>query len=511
MGKALAVLGTASDVGKSVLAAGLCRLWAREGRRVAPFKAQNMSLNSYVTGCGGEIGRAQAVQARACGIEPTVDMNPILLKPESDTRAQVILQGRAVVSQEAARYYEEQTQLWTAVTESYGRLAAAHEIIVIEGAGSAAEVNLRDRDLVNWRMVHYADAQVVLVADIDRGGVFAQVVGTLDLLRPNERARVKGVVINKFRGDRTLFDDGVRFLESRTGVPVLGVIPFLPGCRFEEEDSLPERARRRARYRAETVNIAVILLPRMSNATDFLVLESEPDVVLRYVQSADELAEADVVMIPGTKNTMADLAYLRAQNFPPVFTRHVQVGRELIGLCGGYQMLGRMLSDPHGIEEGRAVAGLGFLDVSTSWERHKVCRRVAGVVADLDGLNGHAVVGYEIHAGRTASQAVPALLVAPEGANPEANGLAGSEPEGAVGVGGRVWGTSVHGVFDAPAFRSAWLQRVRSRKGLPPRECEGACSASAMLDVTLTRWADHLDGHLDRARLERGLFSEELL
>ncbi len=510
MVKALAILGTASDVGKSVLTAGLCRLWAREGWRVAPFKAQNMSLNSYVTECGGEMGRAQAVQARACGIEPTVDMNPILLKPESDTRAQVIVQGRAVASQEAARYYEEQSTLWTAVTESYARLAAAHDLIVIEGAGSAAEVNLRERDLVNWRMVHHADAQVVLVADIDRGGVFAQVVGTLDLLRGNERARVIGVVINKFRGDRTLFDDGVRFLETRTGVPVLGVIPFLPGCRFEEEDSLPEQAKRRASYRAETVNIAVILLPRMSNATDFLALESEPDVVLRYVQSAGELTEADVVMIPGTKNTMADLAYLRAQNFPAEFARHVKLGGELIGLCGGYQMLGRMLSDPHGVEEGGAMPGLGFLDVTTSWERQKVCRRVVGVVADLDGLNGHAVVGYEIHSGRTASQAAPALLMRPEGADVEAGGSSGRTLEGAVSGDGRVWGTSVHGVFDAPAFRSAWLERVRSRKGLPPRACEGARSASAMLDDTLTRWADHLDRHLDRACIKRGLSLEEV-
>lgn len=456
------------------------------------------------------MGRAQAVQARACGIEPTVDMNPILLKPESDTRAQVIVQGRAVVSQEAAHYYEEQALLWAAVTESYGRLAAAHELIVIEGAGSAAEVNLRERDLVNWRMVSHADAQVVLAADIDRGGVFAQVAGTLDLLRPNERARVIGVVINKFRGDRTLFDEGVRFLETRTGVPVLGVIPFLAGCRFEEEDSLPEHARRRASYQAETVNIAVILLPRMSNATDFLALESEPDVVLRYVHSADELAEADVVMIPGTKNTMADLAYLRAQNLPAVFARHVKSGRELVGLCGGYQMLGRMLSDPDGIEEGGTMSGLGFLDVTTSWERQKVCRRVVGVVADLDGLNGHAVVGYEIHSGRTVSRAAPALSVAPEGAGPEADSPPEGAPEGAVGADGRVWGTSVHGVFDAPAFRSAWLERVRSRKGLPPRTCEGARSASAMLDDTLTRWADHLDRHLDRARIERGLSLEEV-
>lgn len=502
MAKALAVLGTASDVGKSVIAAGFCRLWAQQGRRVAPFKAQNMSLNSAVTRCGGEIGRAQAVQARACGIEPTVDMNPILLKPESDTRAQVIVQGRALITQEAARYYEEQAPLWTAVVQSYARLAMEYDLIVIEGAGSAAEVNLRERDLVNWRMVDHADAQVVLVADIDRGGVFAQVVGTLDLLRSAERERVIGVIVNKFRGDRALFDDGVRFLESRTGVPVLGVIPYLRDCRFQEEDSLPEYAKCSVSYGAETVNLAVVLLPRMSNATDFLALESEPGVVLRYVRSPGELSEADVVMIPGTKSTMADLAYLRDQNFPAAFSRHVEAGRELVGLCGGYQMLGRVLSDPHGVELKGTVAGLGFLDAMTVWASQKVCRRVAGVVAELEGLNGHAITGYEIHSGRILSHNAPCLRVTPESGPPEE--ATGSEPtpEGAVGRNGLVWGTSVHGLFDAPGFRQAWLNRVRRRKGLPLRTSERAPSATALLEATLTRWADHLDRHLDRSRVE---------
>ena len=281
--RAIAVLGTGSDVGKSVIAAGLCRLLARRGVRVAPFKAQNMSLNSFVTMEGGEMGRAQVLQAQACGLAPHVDMNPILLKPESDRGSQVIVHGKVWGRYDARSYFQQKRELSRFVTESYERLAGAYEVIVIEGAGSAAEMNLRDRDIVNWPVVELAEAAVVLVADIDRGGVFAQVIGTLDLLSPDERRRVLGVVVNKFRGDPRLFADGVAFLEARTGVPVLGILPFMRDLELDQEDSVEVERSRQAPFTAQTVNVAVVLLPRMSNFTDFNALGAESDVVVRYV------------------------------------------------------------------------------------------------------------------------------------------------------------------------------------------------------------------------------------
>lgn len=293
---AIAVLGTGSDVGKSLVAAGLCRLLHRAGIRVAPFKAQNMSLNSFVTPEGGEIGRAQALQAEACGLAPHVDMNPILLKPESDAKAQVVVQGRVYSTMHAQAYFtrSRNSGLFQAVQSSYERLAAQYDVIVIEGAGSAAEVNLRDRDLVNWATVELADAQVVLVGDIDRGGVFAQLIGTLDLIAPEERARVCGLVINKFRGDRALFADGVRFLRERTGIPVLGVLPFLRDLTLDQEDSLDVEVRQQVAFAEDRINIAVLLLPHMSNFTDFNMLSQEADVALRYVATPAEAAGADV-------------------------------------------------------------------------------------------------------------------------------------------------------------------------------------------------------------------------
>jgi len=346
--RALAVLGTGSDVGKSLITAGLCRLFLRAGVRVAPFKAQNMSNNSYVTPDGKEIGRAQALQAQACGLDPDADMNPILMKPESDRSAQIVVQGQVWGKAEARTYFERRAELAERVRESYERLANQHDLIVIEGAGSAAEMNLRDRDLANWFAVGLADARVVLVADIDRGGVFAQVIGTLDLLAPPERARVIGIIINKFRGDATLFDDGVRFIEQRTGLPVLGVVPMLRDLILDQEDSLEIDRARQAPFAPDRINIAVVLLPRMSNFTDVRRLAAEEDVILRYAAEPRDLAGADIIVIPGTKNTIGDLRYLREAGFPEVFREHVEQGRELLGLCGGYQMLGRSIADPEG-------------------------------------------------------------------------------------------------------------------------------------------------------------------
>ena len=304
MTKALAILGTGSDVGKSLVTAGLGRIFHRSGVKVAPFKAQNMSLNSFVTVEGGEMGRAQVLQAQACGLRPHVDMNPILLKPEADRRSQVVVQGKVWGRREAGSYFDSRAELAHFVRQSYERLAAQYELIVIEGAGSAAEINLRDRDIVNWPVVEMADAKVILVADIDRGGVFAQVIGTLDLLEPYERKRVLGVVINKFRGDRRLFDDGVAMIAKRTGVPVLGVLPFVRELMLDQEDSVTiESSSTEAAFSADTVNVAVMLLPRMSNFTDFNGLAAEADVALRYVRVPEEVVDADVIILPGSKQT----------------------------------------------------------------------------------------------------------------------------------------------------------------------------------------------------------------
>src|SRR5579885_2339158 len=308
--QAIAIFGTGSNVGKSVIAAGLCRLLARWSVKVAPFKAQNMSLNSFVTPEGGEIGRAQALQARACSVPPHVDMNPILLKPESDQRSQVIVHGRIWGASEADAYLAQTMNLFRFVETSYRRLAERFDALVIEGAGSAAEVNLRNRDIANWRVAELADAAVVLVADIDCGGVFAQVIGTLDLLQPDERRRVIGIIVNKFRGDQRLFSDGVAFLKQRTGVPVLGVVPFLRDLRLDEEDSLQGAQRPTVPFSPDRINIAVVLLPRMSNFTDFLPLSEEADVALNYAASPPDLRGADVIIIPGSKNTIEDLEYV---------------------------------------------------------------------------------------------------------------------------------------------------------------------------------------------------------
>jgi len=490
--KAMAVLGTGSDVGKSLIAAGICRLLRRAGIRVAPFKAQNMSLNSFVTPEGGEIGRAQALQAEACELLPHVDMNPILLKPEADSRSQIVLLGQVFAKLEASAYFEKRRELWTVVQESYARLADRYEAIVIEGAGSAAEVNLRDRDLVNWPVVQMADAKVLLVADIDRGGVFAQVIGTLDLLQPHERERVFGIVINKFRGERRLFDDGVRWLESRTGLPVLGVVPFVRELILDQEDSL-DLGQKRQPFTAERVNIAVLLLPHMSNFTDFNFLAAEEDVALRYVSSPSDVAQADVVIIPGSKNSLADLAYLREKGFAKACADHVSGKKELVGLCGGYQILGRTIFDPQGVEEGGSAIGLGFLQVETELQREKRTLQVEAVPVEPSPFGQALVKGYEIHMGVTRRLGErPCFKVREPTGNASADRF-----DGAMSSDGLVWGSYIHGLFDESGFRRQWLNQVRSRKGLESLEPHVSEHVTARLDAELDRWTDHLARHLD--------------
>jgi adenosylcobyric acid synthase len=492
--KALAILGTGSDVGKSLVVAGICRLLSRKGAGVAPFKAQNMALNSFVTLDGGEIGRAQALQAQACGIEPTVDMNPILLKPEADSRSQVVVRGKVYETLDAHEYYERKETLFKIVRECYARLATEYECVVIEGAGSAAEINLRDRDMVNWPVVELADASVVLVADIDRGGVFAQIIGTLDLLAPHERQRVRGVIVNKFQGDRRLFEDGVRILEIRTGLPVLGVVPYLRDLRLDQEDSLDLARSRSVQFKSDFTNVALVLLPRMSNFTDFNALAAEKDVALRFAASPDDLRGADVVILPGSKNTLGDLDFLVTSGFPDALESHVHRGGELVGICGGYQMLGHAIADPKGLERGGTSIGLRFLDVTTELDAPKICRQVRATSLLQNVAPRAPVRGYEIHMGRTSRGTVdPCFHIEASGAwEAYARG-----EEGAVSESGLVWGSSIHGLFDQAEFRRGWLNRVRGRKGLSPISPRESELVAAELRGELDRWADHLEGYVN--------------
>jgi adenosylcobyric acid synthase len=504
--RAFAVLGTGSDVGKSLITAGICRVLHRAGMRVAPFKAQNMSLNSFVTPEGGEIGRAQALQAEACGIPPHVDMNPILLKPESENCAQVVVRGTVWSRQEPATYYEQRPQLWSIVKESYTRLASQYEVIVIEGAGSAAEVNLRERDLVNWPVVMLAGAQALLVADIDRGGVFAQVLGTLDLLEPDERAMVCGIIINKFRGDAKLFADGVTFLESRSGIPVLGVVPFLRDLMLDQEDSLDREESRQGEFSAERINIAVVLLPHMSNFTDFNVLEAEGDVALKYVAAPTALDGADIVIIPGSKTTQADLSYVVAQGYASALAQHVDRHRELVGVCGGYQMLGRTIFDPCRVEQGGLSAGLSYLDIETELKPTKCTTQVEANPVETLVHEPCTVRGYQVHMGFTVRMHErPCFQIqrgtTRMGGDHPAPDMTEDRCDGAIRADGLVWGTYIHGVFDEPHFRRAWLNRARVRKGLPPLESHTSTSVTARLQGELDRWTDHLCRSIDIPRV----------
>jgi len=513
--KAIAILGTGSDVGKSMITSGLCRLLHRAGIRVAPFKAQNMSLNSFVTPEGGEIGRAQALQAEACGIPPHVDMNPILLKPESDARSQIIVQGKVFATREARAYFarNRDAELFRAVEDSYERLASQYEAIVIEGAGSAAEVNLRDRDLVNWPVVEMADAKVVLVGDIDRGGVFAQIIGTLDLIAPEERDRVCGIVINKFRGDAALFADGVRFLRERTGIPVLGVLPFLRDLALDQEDSLDVDIRRQVAFQRDRINIAVLLLPHMSNFTDFNALAEEPDVVLRYAATPEEADGADAILLPGSKTTLADLAYLRGKGFESLLQAHVHRGGEVVGICGGYQMLGRRIADPDAVESGGSGEGLGLLQVTTMLMREKITEQIEGRALHLGGPAALPVRGYLIHMGRTERHGHRACfeLQGKEASPAGPRDITERDDawlDGAVSGDGLVWGSYIHGLFDEPLCRRAWLNRLRIRKGLPAADMALSQRVNRQRSGAMDRWADHVEQHLDltpiRALLRQG-------
>ncbi|HEX7474900.1 MAG TPA: cobyric acid synthase [Dehalococcoidales bacterium] len=456
--------GTASSVGKSVLVTALCRIFHQDGFKVAPFKSQNMALNSFVTTEGGEIGRAQAVQAQAAGIAPTVDMNPVLIKPEAGAKAQVIVMGKVAQHLNADNYSENAPRLLKTIENSFNRLRAAYDIIVIEGAGSPAEINLKEREIVNMRIAKMADSPVLLVGDIDRGGVFAALVGTLDLLDLGERDRVKGFIINKCRRDVSLLKPGLDFLEAKTGKPVVGVIPYFRDIAIAQEDSvyLDERP---AGSLGHGPDVAVIHLPHISNYDDFDPLE-EAGCHVRYVDSPAKLGQPDLIILPGTKSTVHDLIFLRQQGLAEAISRLKDAGTPVIGICGGYQMLGQTIKDPCQVESSREVTeALGFLEIDTIFSQQKTTRRVKGhIVAAkgfLAGLNDSAVEGYEIHMGQTVEPERSPLIRITEATGDEAGYC-----DGAVSPDGLVCGTYFHGFFHNPEVTRVIVQYLGQRRGL---------------------------------------------
>jgi adenosylcobyric acid synthase len=479
--RTLMVQGTTSDAGKSTLVAGLCRVLRRRGVGVAPFKPQNMALNSAVGIDGGELGRAQALQAQAAGIPPTVDLNPVLLKPSTDRRCQVIIHGRAVGEMGAWQYHEFKRAAREAVLTSYEKLRGAFEFIVVEGAGSPAEINLREGDIANMGFAEAVDCPVVLIADIDRGGVFAHIVGTLALLSESERHRVRGFVINRFRGDPSLLQPGLNWLERHTGKPVLGVLPYLHGLHLDAEDGISREAVAAKAGSAERLRVVVPVLPRISNHTDFEPLAGHPQVELRYVDATTPPPAADLVILPGSKSVRADLEWLRAGGWPAYLARHLRYGGKVLGICGGLQMLGKVIADPEGVE-GRAgeSSGLGYLDLTTVLLPGK---RLCNVSGHLQ-LEAAPVRGYEIHVGRTQGPALdrPAVL------------LDDGRPEGALSADGQVIATYLHGLFEEAAACTALLRWAGLTQ---PLEIDHSARREQMLD----RLADTIETECDLERL----------
>ncbi len=555
----LMVQGTTSDAGKSTLVAALCRLLARRGVKVAPFKPQNMALNSAVSVDGGEIGRAQALQAYAAGIAPHTDLNPVLLKPGSDRTAQVIVHGKPVANLNARDYHAYKPVAMDGVLRSYRRLQLQYDAILVEGAGSPAEINLREGDIANMGFAEAVDCPVILVADIDKGGVFAHLVGTLDVLAPSEQARIVGFVINRFRGDPALLEPGLRWLEARTGKPVLGVLPFLQGLYLDAEDALPDtRTPMSANAR---IRIVAPAFPRISNATDFDALRLNESVDFRFVRAGEPLPPADLVILPGSKSTRADLAWLHAQGWAPALRRHLRYGGKVIGICGGFQMLGHQVHDPEGLEGPPGSSpGLALLDIETTIGRHKHLRNVRGTLTLAShGTSSSSlqpmsipVIGYEIHMGTSHGAGLSRPLVRIE--ETRADAIAPLSPttgtgdakcretdpgaplpdragacetdvpdpisvrfDGAQSDDGQILGTYLHGLFDHPDAAQAllgWASAIDASTVLPPCLSEGTTSPSSALagldlaarrERDLNRLTDAVESHLDLARLANWL------
>lgn len=474
----LMVQGTTSDAGKSTLVTALCRWLTRQGVAVVPFKPQNMALNSAVTADGGEIGRAQAVQAQAAYLEPHTDMNPVLLKPNSDTGAQVIIHGRAVTTMNAVAYHDYKAIAMQAVLASHQRLNETYDVVMVEGAGSPAEINLRAGDIANMGFAEAVDCPVLLIADINRGGVFAHLVGTLELLSPSEQARVQGFIINRFRGDIALLQPGLDWLEARTGKPVIGVLPYVMDLHLEAEDGLD----RRQSGKADTVlKVIVPVLPRISNHTDFDPLRLHPQVDLQFIGAGDDIPPADLIILPGSKSVRADLAHLRAQGWEEAIIRHLRYGGKVLGICGGLQMLGTRIDDPLGLEGAAgSSAGLGLLEFTTQLHAEKQLRNVTGRLS----LEQAAVSGYEIHAGVTVGAALERPAVQ----------LSDGRCDGAISADGQILGTYLHGLFEAPQSSVALLRWA----GLADVQ---SVDYHALREADIERLADLVERHLDTARL----------
>ena len=489
--RCIMVQGTMSGAGKSLLCAALCRIFAQDGYRVAPFKSQNMALNSFVTRDGLEMGRAQVVQAQAAGIEPDVRMNPILLKPSSDVGSQVIVHGEVRGQMKAADYFRHKKELIPDILSAYHSLAQEVDVIVIEGAGSPAEINLKADDIVNMGLAKLVDAPVLLAGDIDRGGVFAQLYGTVELLEPEERARIRGLIINKFRGDVEILRPGLAMLEEKTHLPVLGVVPYLK-VDIEDEDSLSERLD--AKNSVKPLDVAIVRLPKLSNFTDFIPLEQHPLLGVRYVDSARTLGAPDCILLPGTKNTVDDLLWLRQCGLEAAILKQAAAGTPVLGVCGGYQMLGRTLDDSAATESGRSqtLRGLGLLPTSTVFSAEKRRTQVCAAAA-AGPFAGAALTGYEIHTGRTVVEGAPFAR------------LADGTPEGCVC--GNVFGTYLHGLFDTGELTEKLTAFLCRRKGIRP-EAAALVPMAAYREQQYNKLADGVRAALDMAAIYKAMGME---
>ncbi len=491
-------LGTGSDVGKSIMAGGFGRILYRQGYRVAPFKAQNMALNSFVTMNGDEMGRAQVFQAAACGLFPHSDMNPVLLKPTGESNTQVIVQGKVFGNQTAKHYYDIKNRIMPYVLESYNRLKTQYEALILEGAGSLTEINLKKYDIVNIQMAKLAGAPVVVVADIDKGGVFASLVGTMKLLSRKERSLIIGFIINKFRGSKELFTDGIQIIEKLTKRPVFGVVPYFQDIHLPEEDSVAlQHGKKGRKIEKALVKIAVIHLPYISNYTDFDPFEVEDGVSIWYARKPEEIEESSIVIIPGTKNTIEDLLWMKNQGFEDALRKHVKGGNTLIGICGGYQMLGRVIEDPFQIESNhKKIQGLWLLDIDTTMEKEKKLTRVRAL-CNLEGFNNKSqkkieLEGYEIHMGSTRKNAPlkPSFTIIKE------NNQDRHYDEGARSENGKVWGTYLHGLFENDDFRTLFLKmhgRNRNHK----------IAYKTYLDHQFDKLADIIESNVDTQKIIR--------
>lgn len=496
-GKCLAVLGTGSDVGKSVTVAALCRIFRNDGIDVAPFKAQNMSNNSWVTSLGEEMGRAQIVQAQAAKVEPHVDMNPVLLKPSSDTGSQVVLLGKPMGNTEAAEYFHDTEFLFGKARQSLQRLRTAHDLIVMEGAGSCAEVNLRSRDFVNFRMAHCVQAPVIVVADIDRGGVFAQIVGTLEVLAQEDREQILGFIINRFRGDASLFNDGIAYLEKKTALPILGLVPYFYHIEIDSEDGLPLDTILDPKEPPDkdSAKIAAIRLPHISNFTDFGPLERQSGVTFHYLSKPRDLSPYDLLILPGTKNVRFDLDWLRETDWADRIFKFAEKGGRILGICGGYQALGSVIVDSLGIEGAPGeTLGLGLLEVQTNLGPEKILTRSAGVCL----ASKEMVEGYEIHMGQSDGEDTkrPMLLIHSR------NGKNVDDQDGATSKNGAVSGTYFHGLFDSPQFRQDFLTRLRPDLAQLYQGSRDQAEDS-FKDRQYDLLADHFKKHLDMEKIYR--------